>query len=80
MTMSMALPSGAVCISPAEFNLSEVRQDVIHYPVPFTELAVKTTDNIKLRKLLTNMLYVGVVAELLQISEQEIEHCIKQAI
>lgn len=72
----LSLPAGAVCISPAEFKLNEVRSDIIHYSVPFSELAVKTTDNIKLRKLLTNMLYVGIVAELLQISEKEIEQCI----
>src|SRR5580704_13352895 len=72
----LALPAHSVCISPIEFKLDEARKDVIHYLVPFSELAVKTTDNIKLRKLLTNMLYVGVVAELLQISEEEIERSI----
>jgi len=71
-----ALEAGAVCISPVEFKLNEVRIDIIHYLVPFSELAVKTTDNIKLRKLLTNMLYVGVLAELMQISEEEIERSI----
>src|SRR5580658_2366701 len=45
----LSLPAGAVCISPAEFKLNEVRSDIIHYLVPFSELAVKTTDNIKLR-------------------------------
>lgn len=74
----LALPPHSVCISPVEFKLDEARKDVIHYLVPFSELAVKTTDNIKLRKLLTNMLYVGVVAELLQISEEEIERCINR--
>src|SRR5271156_4494833 len=74
----MALPPHSVCISPVEFKLNEARSDVIHYLVPFSELAVKTTDNVKLRKLLTNMLYVGVVAELLQINEEEIEGCINR--
>ncbi len=72
----MALPAGAVCVSPLEAKFSELRNDVIHYPVPFAELAVKATENIKLRKLLTNMLYVGVLAELLEISETEIERSI----
>ena len=60
-----ALEAGAVCISPVELKLNEVRTDIKHYLVPFTELAAKASENIKLRKLLTNMLYVGVVAEFL---------------
>jgi 2-oxoglutarate ferredoxin oxidoreductase subunit alpha len=71
-----ALQPGAVCISPVELKLNDVRPDVKHYLVPFGELAAKTTDQIKLRKLLTNMLYVGVVAELLNIEHAEIEKAI----
>lgn len=74
----MSLPSGAVCISPTELNLEKARQDVIHYVVPFTELANQATDQIKLRKLLTNMIYVGVVAELLGIDFAEIEKSIRR--
>ncbi len=55
-----SLPKGAVCVSPVELNLDKVRQDVIHYLVPFSQLAVEATENIKLRKLLTNIIYVGV--------------------
>ncbi len=73
----LALEAGAVCISPQEFKLSETRSDIIHYPIPFAELSVKSTENVKLRKLLTNMLYVGVLAELLEISETEIERSIQ---
>jgi 2-oxoglutarate ferredoxin oxidoreductase subunit alpha len=71
-----SLQSGAVCISPMELNLTlrltELRTDVKHYQVPFGELAAKATENIKLRKLLTNMIYVGVVAELLNIDQEQI--------
>ncbi|MBX9949924.1 MAG: 2-oxoacid:acceptor oxidoreductase subunit alpha [Candidatus Obscuribacterales bacterium] len=72
------LKPGAVCISPQELNLTAVRSDVKHYPVPFTELAAKATENIKLRKLVTNMIYVGVVAELLNIEQSEIENAIRR--
>lgn len=72
------LKPGAVCISPQELNLTAVRSDVKHYPVPFTELAAKATENIKLRKLVTNMIYVGVVAELLDIEQAEIENAIRR--
>src|ERR1700755_692876 len=51
-----SLKAGAVCISPAEMKLDAVRSDVIHYQVPFGELAGKASENLKLRKLLTNMI------------------------
>ncbi len=72
-----SLPPGAICISPVELKLAEIRQDVKHYQVPFAELAVQATENIKLRKLLMNMIYVGVVAELLKIEQGEIDISIK---
>lgn len=71
-----SLRSGAVCVSPVELKLDAVRSDVKHYQVPFSELAAKASDNLKLRKLLTNMIYVGVVAELLDITHSEIENAI----
>lgn len=73
-----SLRAGAVCVSPVELGLDKIRQDVRHYMVPFTELASQSTDNIKLRKLLTNMIYVGVVAELLEIDQAEIDQAIKR--
>lgn len=72
------LKPGAVCVSPQEMNLQAIRSDIKHYPVPFTELAAKATDNIKLRKLVTNMIYVGVVAEILNIEQSEIENAIRR--
>lgn len=72
------LRSGSVCVSPKELNLDKVRDDVRHYLVPFGELAAQTTENLKLRKLVTNMIYVGVVAELLNIDHKEIEVSIQK--
>ena len=43
------------------------RQDVISYPVPMTSLA--RTINPKLTRLITNMIYVGALAELLAIDD-----------
>ncbi len=68
-----SLPAGAVCVSPVELKLDAVRSDVHHYQVPFTELAAQATDQIKLRKLLTNMIYVGVVGELINLDFKEVE-------
>lgn len=73
-----SLPSGAVCISPVEMHLDAVRKDVKHYQVPFNELSAQVSDNIKLRKLLTNMIYVGVVGDLLEIDFNEVEIAIRK--
>ena len=73
-----SLSPGAVCISPVELKLDAIRKDVLHYQVPFTELAAKASENLKLRKLLMNMLYVGVVAELLNIDHGQIENSISK--
>ena len=72
-----ALDPGAICISPVELRLNDARSDVKHYQVPFMELANQATDNVKLRKLLTNMIYVGVVAQLLGIDQTEIDKAIE---
>ena len=55
------------------------RDDVTYYAVPFSELVVKITsapEHAKLRKLIVNMIYVGVVADLMGIDPAEIDKAI----
>ena len=53
---------------------TELRPDVIYYPVPFTELAKKHFERHgTMRKYLANMIYVGVVAQLLCIDLDIVE-------
>ncbi|HEX5856311.1 MAG TPA: 2-oxoacid:acceptor oxidoreductase subunit alpha, partial [Thermoanaerobaculia bacterium] len=55
------------------------RDDLTYYAVPFSELVVKLTsapEHAKLRKLIVNMIYVGVVADLMGIDPAEIEKAI----
>lgn len=66
------LPSGALCIYDAPLNCKTIRNDIHFYEVPFTKLAVELSTDSRLRKLLTNMIYVGIVAELIGIERQEI--------
>src|SRR5580704_7784145 len=53
------------------------RDDVTYYAVPFTEMGKKHFENADLRKYLINMIYVGVLAELLGIDEATIESAVK---
>jgi 2-oxoglutarate/2-oxoacid ferredoxin oxidoreductase subunit alpha len=66
-----ALPPGAVCIYDAPLNCKSIRDDVTFFEVPFAKIATELSTDSKLRKLLTNMIYVGVVAELIGIEREE---------
>jgi 2-oxoglutarate ferredoxin oxidoreductase subunit alpha len=66
------LPSGALCIYDAPLNCKAVRDDIQFFEVPFSKLAMEIADDARMRKLLSNMIYVGVVAELLGIERDEI--------
>jgi 2-oxoglutarate ferredoxin oxidoreductase subunit alpha len=67
-----ALPPGGLCIYDAPLNCKSIRKDIEFYEVPFAKLAGELTTDSRLRKLLTNMIYVGIVAELIGIERQEI--------
>jgi 2-oxoglutarate/2-oxoacid ferredoxin oxidoreductase subunit alpha len=53
------------------------RDDVSYFAVPFAEMGKKNFPNADLRKYLINMIYVGVVAELIGIDEATIEAAVK---
>lgn len=74
----MTLKSGGVVIYNSDLKLAETtkRDDVIWYPVPFGTIARENFADIKLRKLLTNMLYVGFLAELLGLEEAVVKEVI----
>jgi len=66
------LQPGALCIYDAPLNCKSMRTDVHFFEVPFAKLAADLSEDSKLRKLLTNMIYVGIVAELIGIEREEI--------
>jgi 2-oxoglutarate ferredoxin oxidoreductase subunit alpha len=66
------LAPGALCIYDAPLNCKAIRDDVTFFEVPFAKLAADLSTDSKLRKLLTNMVYVGIVAELIGIERDEL--------
>jgi 2-oxoglutarate ferredoxin oxidoreductase subunit alpha len=72
----LALAPGAAVVYDAPLALSEVRQDLVFYPVAFDGIVAPITTDAKLRKLLRNMAYVGVLARLLSIEMAEVEAAI----
>ncbi len=76
-----AVRPGAHVIFEKKLGVDAKRSDLHFYPVPFSELVVKVTtgsDQAKLRKLVVNMIYVGVVADLIGIDPAEIEAAIRK--
>lgn len=69
----MNLEPGKVVVYEEKLKLSSLRDDLTFYPVPFAKLANEVSSDSRLRKLLANMLYVGVVGELLEIEMAEIK-------
>ncbi|MDE3201750.1 MAG: 2-oxoacid:acceptor oxidoreductase subunit alpha [Acidobacteriota bacterium] len=72
------LPSGSCAIYEEAMNLKQYRDDVVCYPVPFDKLTAAVCPEAKLRKLVKNMVYVGVVAQLLSIDLAVIEASVKK--
>jgi 2-oxoglutarate/2-oxoacid ferredoxin oxidoreductase subunit alpha len=73
---ALALAPGAVAIYDAPLALERLRDDLVFYPVAFDKLVEPVTGEAKLRKLLRNMAYVGVLARLLSIDMAEVEAAI----
>jgi 2-oxoglutarate ferredoxin oxidoreductase subunit alpha len=65
-----------VVIYDAPLGLGQLRSDLVFYPVPFDKLVEPVTGEPKLRKLLRNMAYVGVLARLFSIEMAEVEAAI----
>jgi len=68
----MKLDSGAAVVYDEPLKLSELRSDLHFYPVPFDKLVAPVCPDAKLRKLVRNMIYDGIVAWVLSIEMDEI--------
>src|SRR5207244_13175886 len=65
--------SGGAVVHEDVYATGDARDDVEYFPVPFAKLAKTRIENDALRKQLTNLIYVGVVAGLLEIPFEAIE-------
>lgn len=71
-----SLEPGSAVVYEAGMRLERQRDDLVFYPVPFQGLAGEVTREVRLRKLLANMIYVGVLGELLEIDPDAIDAAI----
>ncbi len=72
------LAAGAAVLYDEPLALDKVRDDLTYYAVPFDKLAATVGADAKLRKLIKNMIYVGVAANLLEIDHAEVEKAIRK--
>ncbi|MBI4124808.1 MAG: 2-oxoacid:acceptor oxidoreductase family protein, partial [Deltaproteobacteria bacterium] len=64
-----AKPGAAVIYQDKLGEGKTLRDDLIYYPCPFQKLVNECCEAAKLRKMVINMIYVGVAAQLLNIEE-----------
>src|SRR5947208_5096522 len=68
-----SLAPGASVLYDEPLALDRVRDDLVFYSVPYDKLVAPVCPEAKLRKLVKNMIYVGVAAHLLDIDMNEVE-------
>ena len=75
---TVSLAPGAAVLYDEPLALHKLRDDLIFYSVPYDKLVAAVCPEAKLRKLVKNMVYVGVVASLLTIDMAEVEKAIRK--
>ncbi len=73
------LPPGTPVVYEETLKVERFRDDLLLFGVPFNKLVREVCEPVSLRKLVVNMLYVGVVAELIGIESEEIERALQSA-
>lgn len=74
----LSLRPGAAVLYDEPLNLKTLRDDLVFYPVPFDALVADICSDVKLRRLVKNMIYDGVLAKLLEIDLSEMERALNK--
>src|SRR5512138_1396528 len=69
----LTLEPGAAVVYDEPLKLNALRNDLTFYPVPFDKLVAPVCPDAKLRRLVRNMIYDGVLSYLLDIELAEME-------
>ena len=71
-----SLASGSAVIYDAPLELNKLRSDLHFYPAPFDKLVTPVCPDAKLRRLVRNMLYDGILVQLLGIELEEVRQAL----
>jgi 2-oxoglutarate ferredoxin oxidoreductase subunit alpha len=73
---ALSVRPGGVLLADAALELKGLRKDLQFYEVPFSKLAEQVSSDFRIKKLLANMIYMGVVAQLLSLDFNEVQKAI----
>jgi 2-oxoglutarate ferredoxin oxidoreductase subunit alpha len=73
---TLTLDAGAAVVYDAPLKVNALRSDLTFYPVPFDTLVMDVCPDAKLRRLVRNMIYDGVLAKLLGIDMSLMEQAL----
>jgi 2-oxoglutarate ferredoxin oxidoreductase subunit alpha len=74
----LSLSPGAAVLFDEPMNLARLRQDLTFYSAPFDKIVAAVCPEAKLRKLVKNMVYVGIMAQLLNLELVEVEKALRK--
>jgi len=68
-----SLLPGAAVVYDEPLKLNALREDLTFYPVPYDKIVAAVCPDAKLRKLVKNMIYVGIVGQILELDVAKVE-------
>jgi 2-oxoglutarate ferredoxin oxidoreductase subunit alpha len=74
----LSLAPGAAVVYDEPLKLNALRSDLVFYPVPFDKLVGSVCPDAKLRRLVRNMIYDGVLANLLGIDTAQLDKALNK--
>ena len=75
---ALTLEAGAAVVYDEPMKLNALRTDLTFYPVPFDKIVAAVCPDARLRRLVRNMIYDGVLAHLLGIDMAEMEKALNR--
>jgi 2-oxoglutarate ferredoxin oxidoreductase subunit alpha len=74
----LSLAPGAAVVYDEPLRLADLRDDLVFYPVPFDKLVAPVCSEAKLRRLVRNMIYDGVLSRLLAVDREEMRRALRR--
>src|SRR4051812_14808790 len=74
----LSLETGAAVLYDEPLKLSALRDDLVFYPVPFDKIVAEVCKDAKLRRLVKNMIYDGVLSRLIHVDLGQMEHALRR--
>lgn len=71
------IKAGGFCFTNSEIKTIIERKDIQQIVVPFKDLTTTLSDSVKMRKLLANVVYVGILTELLHVPIEVVDQAIE---